>query len=113
MTMMTLYLYQRLTHRYRDGWADSDDWRYVSTARMTPWRIAQEPRDYDDGGTSIAWLTVDRADPALVRQAIIDTLGGSRCRHEYDCCGCAFHRVDARRLSRRQWLVHRSTGFNL
>ena len=37
--------------------------------------------------------------------AIADTLSGSRCRHEHDCCGCPCTYADVRRVARREYAV--------
>ena len=62
------------------------------------------------GGMSrvaVAWH-----DPARVAQALRDTLGGSRCRHEYDCCGCASRYVKVIRKTRRDLLVRTFVTYN-
>ena len=114
--MFTTDLYVRLTHHFAPGWSDLDDDRHVGTARLTPWRLARPPQDYDDGGVYTSTATVrtqDRRAARAIERALADTLGGSRCRHEHDCCGCATTRAYARKISPREYSVYLSTYYNI
>jgi hypothetical protein len=113
--MFTTDLYVRLTHHFAPGWSDLDDDRHVGAARLTPWRLVRPPQDYDDGGVYTSTATVrtqDRRAARAIEQALADTLGGSRCRHEHDCCGCSYRRVEARRVGKHRYAVRMSVTFN-
>lgn len=112
---MKINLYERLTHKYRDGWSGEDDHKYIGEAkvlRYTPVRT----RTSDDFEGSKITHTLVVAPAALrdtdLRNSIADTMGGSSCRHEHDCCGCPSTYVDVRRISRREYSVKLTTFYN-
>lgn len=107
-----LNLYQRLTHKYALGWDYLDDFAELGTATMTAPKLVSD--EGMDGKTHTARVTA----PATlgdqnIAQAIADTLTTSRCRHEYDCCGCATTNAQVKRLSRRQYGVKLFTYYNI
>lgn len=113
--MLTTDLYVRLTRHFDPGWSSLDDDRPAGTARLTPWRLVRPGNGHDDGGvyTSIATVrTQDRRAARAIEQALADTLGGSSCRHEHDCCGCAYRFAEARRVSKHRYAVRMSVTFN-
>jgi hypothetical protein len=110
--MFTTDLYVRLTHRFAPGWSSLDDDRRVGTARLTPWRLVRPGNGHDDGGVYTSMATVRSQDRRAIAQALADTLGGSSCRHEHDCCGCASRWVEARRVGKHRYAVRMSVTFN-
>lgn len=114
--METLHLYRRTSHKYRDGWQHLDSSEYVATARLTPAKMVEEPRDFDEGGTYIMHATIpttSRKHRESIIRALHDTLGGSECRHEYDCCGCASRYVKATPSGKRhRYVVKMSVTYN-
>ncbi len=111
--MITASLTLRKTHRYADGWADLDESRYLGRMKLTAPRVLVPGNGYDRGPVFIQRVRVPsglkRED---VKQALMDTLGGSRCRHEHDCCGCASRHVQVRALGNRDFAVRTSLTFN-
>lgn len=111
--MNHLHLYKRLTRRYVDEWRHLDDEQYVGRVKVLAGRQVREARDYDDGGSwryrVVAPAALGSAD---LTGAIEDTLSHHGCSHEYDCCGCRSVRAQARRVSRREYVVTLHTSFN-
>lgn len=113
--MFSTDLYVRLTHRFAPGWSSLDDDRHVGAARLTPWRLVRPGNGHDDGGVYTSTATVrtqDRRAARAVAQALADTLGGSSCRHEHDCCGCAYRFVKARRVGKHRYSMRMNVTFN-
>lgn len=103
----------KTTRQYAPGYDHLDDSRYLGRMKLTKPRVLKEGNGYDQGPTFIQRARL----PAGVKtadavQAIIDTLGGSRCRHEHDCCGCASRFVQVRVLGKRDFAVRTSMTFN-
>lgn len=110
--MDTINLYVRKTSKYADGWSHLDEQQYVGTVMVTPYKQVREGNDYDDGGTYIRHARLAaRADWKLLTKALKDTMGGSNCRHEYDCCGCARHSVKVERHGRTA-VIFTSISYN-
>lgn len=90
--MHRLYVSLRLTHRYVGTYKHEDKWRDLGRVKVTPARVTQEPRDYDDGGAYVRWATLpsglSREDRRELMRGLEDTLTSQGCSHEYDCCGC-------------------------
>lgn len=107
-----IHLYERLTHQYRAGWRYLDDERYIGTAKTLAHRLTR-----DDGIDGHAHRTRVIAPAALrdidLTAAIEDTMSGSSCRHEHDCCGCPSTYARARRVSRREYAVEIETTYNV
>jgi hypothetical protein len=95
--MYNVNVYKRLTHRYAMGWASLDNHEYLGAAKATPARMVRQPAEgeYSDGGTYVQFVRLPAGLSARqrreARQAIADTMTSSRCRHEFDCCGCISH----------------------
>lgn len=109
---MKIDLYERFTHTYRDGWQELDEHKFVGTVKVLRYQ-----RLADDGIDGKSHKTLVFAPAALrdtdLSYAIADTLGGSNCRHEHDCCGCATTYADVRRISRREYSVRLHTYYNV
>lgn len=105
MPTTTEHIYKRLTHRYRDGWSGLDESKYLASLRLTAPKLIEAPVDFDQGGTfeRVARLPagLSRHQRADLAQAVASTLGGSRCTHEHDCCGCARRSVTTHVQGRR------------
>ena len=107
--MQTITLSLRRTSRYADGYDYLDAWEDLTSARMTPVRVTRPGNGFDDAGVYTVEIRVparSRLDPVDVMQAIRDTLGGTSCRHEHDCCGCVTRYAGARRVGRHRYLAH-------
>ena len=106
-------LWLRLTHKFRDGWSSEDRHLCLGEMRLTPRRLAKEHEGIDGGTVHVRTATVPQGlDSKSVTLALRDTLGGSNCRHEHDCCGCASISVRARRTGRSRYSVVTTTHFN-
>jgi hypothetical protein len=111
--MNTLELYQRETHTYTSGWSHLDQWEHIGTAKMLQQRMTREPDGHDDGGTYIAKVIAPRNLKGRdISRAIANSLGGSSCRHEHDCCGCPSTSASVKRTSPREYSVHLRVSFN-
>ena len=87
--------------------------QYLATVRLTPPKMVREPSDHDDGGKYVQYLRVPRnVNPGQLSQALRDTIGGSNCRHEHDCCGCATRYVRTKLVAPRKLKVTTSVSYN-
>jgi hypothetical protein len=76
-------------------------------------RVTDYGNGYDEGKTVCFRVVMPVTEKNRdVSRKIWRDLTRSRCAHSYDCCGCAHYSVDVRRLSRREYFVHRKTYFN-
>lgn len=108
----TIELYERLTHQYRDGWRYLDDERYLGTAKLLAYRLTRD--EGSDGNTHVTRVIAPTSLRAVdLTRAIEDSLSGSYCRHEHDCCGCPSTYAYARRVSAREYTVQVNTSYNL
>ena len=109
---MELHLYKRLTHKYQDGWSSLDESVYIGTAKMLSRRMLK-----DNGIDGRVHLTRVIAPASLgstdLSDVISSTLSYSRCKHDFDCCGCATVSASVKKLSRRQYSVRLSTAYNV
>lgn len=111
--MIKTSLWLRLSHKYRDGWSGEDSHRCLGEMRLTPRRLVKAQQDVDGGAVYVRTATLPKGlDAKTVMQALRDTLGGSSCRHEHDCCGCASTHVHARRTGRHRYSVVTTVHFN-
>lgn len=111
--MFMQHLYRFVTNKYRDGWRELDQSRYVGTVKVLEGRTIRQPADFDDGGTyRMRVVAPSHLRNADLRQPIRDTMGGSNCRHEHDCCGCASRHVSVKRIGRRDYVVTIGTSYN-
>ena len=114
--METVNCYKRLTNRYNPGWAYLDKSEFVGTLMLTPRKLTSVPADdadHSEGNTYVQYCRV----PARVKwkelaQAIRDTMSGSSCQHEWDCCGCSSTYVTVKRHGTRQLRIHTSITYN-
>lgn len=108
-----IYPAVRLTHRYRDAWSHLDAWGEPMKFKALAHRTIREPLDFDDGGVIGFTVIGDkRRDQLQQAEALREHFSGSRCRHEYDCCGCASHYASVRITGRGRFFVRVSTTFN-
>lgn len=96
----------RTTYKYNPGWVHLDEHFPLCTVRMTPPRTTWISDDYDEEQRAVSYVRR----PALVnhdlfKRAIEDTLSGSNCQHEFDCCGCWSRRVSVTRYRRRTYRI--------
>ena len=72
-----------------------------------------EPEGYDDGGAARFRVVAPSALKGTdLSRSIAQTMSGSGCRHEHDCCGCASHYASVRRVSQREYAVQVRTSYN-
>jgi hypothetical protein len=103
----------RTSRRYASGWDHLDSSRYLGRMKLTAPRVLRPGNGYDIGPVFIQRARVAPGlDREQVKQALVDTLGGSRCRHEHDCCGCATRHVQVRALGNRDYAIRTSMTFN-
>ena len=109
---MQIHLYERLTHKYRSGWSYLDEEAYIGTAKVLAYRKVK-----DDGTDGKLHITRVIAPSSLgnvdLSHAIASTMSQSHCRHDFDCCGCAFVSAKVSKLSRRQYFVRLFTNYNI
>ena len=111
--MQTVHAYARITHGYADGWRHLDQDRFVGTVRMTPAVQCEEPDGHDDGGSYVQYARAPSGVSLdLLKQALRDTMGGSNCRHEHDCCGCASRYVSVKHVGSRRLVIRTRVSFN-
>jgi hypothetical protein len=111
--MTRLELFKRETDTYTSGWAHLDDWTHLGTAKMLQPRMTQEPDGYDSGGAYLAKVIAPRElKNQNIAQAIAQTLGGSQCQHEHDCCGCPTTYTSVKRTSPREYSVFFNVSYN-
>lgn len=103
--MQHVFAQRRLTHKYSPGWAYLDKHGPGTSLRLTPWRRTEPAQEYDDNGAFVAFTRIpaglSRAQREELKDALRDTLGGSSCQHEHDCCGCAIRTVYVTSKGRR------------
>jgi hypothetical protein len=111
--MQTVYAYKRLTHNYAPGWRHLDKDVFVGAVKLTPPRLTELPNGYDDGG---AYVQYGRAPADADMQDLIrglqDSMGGTSCRHDYDCCGCALYYVSIKHMGSRRLQIRTRVGYN-
>jgi hypothetical protein len=112
------HLYERLTHRYRAGWANLDEHRYLGDVKVLQPKIDRSTDNgYDEGPTLYyrvvlpAGCEVDRRALRAVRE-FLDERHTRRCSHDYDCCGCAFASVRVKKAGRREMTARVRIGRN-
>lgn len=76
----------RLTHKYRDGWSEEDEWQEAGEYEVLGSVGIEPPSD----GCAMSVLIIKNLtiNEEAVRVALMGTISGSHCRHEHDCCGC-------------------------
>lgn len=105
----------RLTHKYRDGWAHEDQWGDSIQFKVLAGRMTELPgeEEYDEGGVYLARVVGHkRMDKKVQAEALRSHFSGSRCRHEYDCCGCASNYASVRYVGRGEFSVRIRTTYN-
>lgn len=114
--MNLLHLYLRRTFNFDSGWSSYDDHTYLCTARVPAPRVTKPDYGGDDAGVYQYTLHIpagaSRRDHTLIKRAIYHTIGGTSCRHEYDCCGCIRRSVAVKRVSKREYRVNVSAYRN-
>ena len=100
--MQEVYLYARTSHRYVDGWRHLDSDKFVGSILVTPRKMVAAGEGFEEGGTYLQHARIPAGMPVrLFKQAVRDTLGGSNCKHEHDCCGCASYHVSVQNRGRK------------
>ena len=104
----------RKTHRYRDGWSYEDEWEEIGEFEvMARGEKAYDDESYEEAFTQNLFVHVkSEASEEDIRRALQNTLSGSSCRHDYDCCGCYSYYAVASPLTRDYWLVKYSGSRN-
>lgn len=111
--MQLIHLSQRLSRSYSPGWDHLDQWSPVGQIRVTPGRLVRQGNGFDDGGTYVRYARLRPGqDWRLVARAVGDTLSTGRCRHEYDCCGCASTDTTARLIRPRLLQIRTNVSYN-
>lgn len=101
----------RRTYRYRDAWDHLDAWGDPMRFKVLGGRVTRQAEQYDEVDTVVyRVIGTKRGNQAEQAQALRDTMGGSRCRHDYDCCGCITTHASVRRLRPGVFFV-RLTGY--
>lgn len=113
--MQTVNLFTRLTRKYRDGWSSNDAWDFLATVKVTPPKVVREPseEEFSDGGSTVRFMRAPSGvNKKLLLQAIRDTMTTSRCRHDYDCCGCRSSYVVPRFIDNRTIAIVENISYN-
>lgn len=103
------HLYQRLTHRYRAGFADLGESRYLGTAKVLKPSVRSMGNHHDVGPTYRIKAIVGREVPLhhaeRALHAYFSEAYTARCTHDHDCCGCRFAYVRVARTGGREFAV--------
>ena len=110
-------LYQRLTHKWADGWEHLDEHKLVGHAKLLAGRKTSQGNGFDDLGVVVHRAVVPKGMlKATAVRALYDTIHSATttaCQHEHDCCGCQFSTVNVRPIRGRTFSVaiHRQRNF--
>jgi len=111
--MTKFIISERETYKYATGWNYLDSWKELGTAKMLQARMVREPNDHDDGGAYLAKVIApSNLKGRNLSQAIAQSIGGSSCKHEHDCCGCASTSARVKRTSAREYSVYLRVTYN-
>jgi hypothetical protein len=105
--MERILLSERLTYKYRSGWSELDSWEEVGSVQLKPAKSILG-RVVDQKYI----LINDTKIPGDLSQSIADTMGGSPCQHEHDCCGCPSTYADVERTGEWRYTVKLHTTLN-
>lgn len=111
--MQLVNIYTRTTHQYADGWRHLDNDKFVAAVKVTPRKRVKEGNGYDEGGVYVQYarapsgVNIDR-----LMWGLRETMGGSNCRHEHDCCGCATFHVGVKHVGSRRLVIHTRVSYN-
>jgi len=103
--VQTIKLWARLSHRMMYGWASEDLWCAAGKLKVTP------PQQTNSGWIRYARIQ-SKADFQLLSKAIADTMGGTKCRHLHDCCGCSSTSIQVTRIRPRLVQIRGYVTFN-
>lgn len=111
--MHTIHAYKRLTHTYQPGWSHLDKDMFVGQVKVTPPRLTRLPNGYDDGGAYVQYgRAPTNANMQDLIQGLKDSMAGTSCQHEHDCCGCASYRVSIKHTGSRRLLIRTNVTYN-
>tara|TARA_R110000868_G_scaffold163699_1_gene396037 strand:+ start:551 stop:871 length:321 start_codon:yes stop_codon:yes gene_type:complete len=105
--MERILLSERLTYKYASGWSELDIWEEVGSVQLKPAKSILG-RVIDQKYI----LINDKKLPGDLSQAIADTMGGSPCQHEHDCCGCPTTYVYIERTGEWRYTVQLNITLN-
>lgn len=76
-------------------------------------RVFETGNGYDEGqSASFRVIGSKRLSQADQRAALRSSIAGSRCTHDYDCCGCASTYAAIRIVKRGIFAVQTRTSYN-
>jgi hypothetical protein len=114
--MIKTSLFLRLTYEYADGWSSLDKERCLGQITVTPRRQVHAGDRWGDGGTFIQHVRVPRnlrgARASVIATALANTMGGTSCRHEHDCCGCTIRMVTVKKVGPRDFVARSQIRLN-
>lgn len=85
----------------------------VAKVRLTAAKKVEDGNGYDEGGVYLQYMRVPRGvNKAELAQALRETMGGSDCRHAYDCCGCASRFIMTKLIGTRTMQVRTKIFYN-
>ena len=109
---MQTTLERRVTHKYRDGWRNLDEWETLGavTVRRRFGEQLKDDADIDDEAGTVLLVEVELALDGEyteddVRRALNSTFSGSDCTHDYDCCGCVSRYARAQAMGGKEWML--------
>jgi hypothetical protein len=115
----------RITRGYRDGWSNLDTWGQPTFKVKVLAGNGKRYREDRDGGYSYFNRVVAMNDSselhhkdfakltdAEIERAIYDTISGSSCRHEHDCCGCASSSITLTKVRKHEWKMETRISYN-
>lgn len=112
--MIRTTLYLRMSHHYAMGWRHLDQEKPLGSCRITPRRKVASGTRLGEGDVFIQHARVSQGLPGCdVRAALGNTLSTGHCRHEHDCCGCAFTNVTVTQISKRDFVVRTAVRYNV
>lgn len=113
--MQMIEVSPRLTNDYQSGWSHLEEWGDAIRVKLLKWKPSKsDPNDSYEGYTKMTRAIAPQGvDDELVARALSDTLSGSSCRHEHDCCGCKLFHAQVKKIRHRTWLVKLSISYNV
>lgn len=111
--MQTVQANIQTTRKWAAGWSYMEATQHVADVKLTAPRVTKQGNGYDEGPRTVQYTRIPRGVNATrLATALVHTLSGSSCQHEYDCCGCASYYTRVTKVNKRQLRVNTSVSYN-
>lgn len=110
-----IYLQERLTHSYNDGWQHLDKWGEGGTFHVlkTSKRVYDENDSRGEYWSTYITIKQPRNMPHDLVERILESAFRYSCKCEHDCCGHISTWVrSAKHIKRREWRVEIGHAIN-